>query len=324
MVYDIIKLKIMKIYRFILFFIATFLFVGTQLAYGVATSATPYPLSHYSVIMERAPFGPLPKKLTPEEQAAAEAAAAEANATEEVNEDVLPPSFEQIKVTALTMFGGKPAAGFTDGAINKSYYLREGEEFENYLLVNVDFDGMQITLRRDDIESVLPLWINPATTNCADISSFGVADPSSMASTTAFANKNSSVAPVAQGANNATKKSDEELERERRRAEWRKKRDEERERRRKELEAMTPEEREQHLRKVNMDLIRSGDGPPLPIELNQEEMEQLASEGFAVPGINAPLPEGADAAGAPPQGRHRRGRIRSPGGFQPQPGVGAN
>ena len=145
-----------------------------------------------------------------------------------------------------------------------------------------------------------------------------------MASTTAFANKNSSVAPVAQGANNATKKSDEELERERRRAEWRKKRDEERERRRKELEAMTPEEREQHLRKVNMDLIRSGDGPPLPIELNQEEMEQLASEGFAVPGINAPLPEGADAAGAPPQGRHRRGRIRSPGGFQPQPGVGAN
>jgi hypothetical protein len=103
---------------------------------------------------------------------------------------------------------------------------------------------MQITLRRDDIESVLPLWINPATTNCADISSFGVADPSSMASTTAPANKNSSVAPVAQGANNATNKSDEELERERRRAEWRKKRDEERERRRKELEAMTPEERE--------------------------------------------------------------------------------
>jgi hypothetical protein len=241
-----------------------------------------------------------------------------------VNEDVLPPSFEQIKVTALTMFGGKPAAGFTDGAINKSYYLREGEEFENYLLVNVDFDGMQITLRRDDIESVLPLWINPATTNCADISSFGVADPSSMASTTAPANKNSSVAPVAQGANNATNKSDEELERERRRAEWRKKRDEERERRRKELEAMTPEEREQHLRKVNMDLIRSGDGPPLPIELNQEEMEQLASEGFAVPGINAPLPEGADAAGGPPRGHHRRGRIRSPGGFQPQSGVGAN
>lgn len=302
----------MKVYRFITIFIAICLIVGTQMVYGAASSASSYSLSRYSVIMERAPFGPLPKKLTPEEQAAAEAAAEEAEAGE-IQEEVLPPSFEQIKVTALTMFGGKPAAGFTDGALNKSYYLREGEEFENYLLVSVDFDGMEITLRRDDVESVLPLWINPATTNCADISSFGITDPSATAAAPATSLKTTAVAQTPANANSSTKKSAEELERERRRAEWRKKRDEERERRRKELEAMTPEEREQHLRKVNMDLIRSGDGPPLPIELNQEEMEQLASEGFAVPGVNVPMPDGADAEERP-RGRPRRGRNRPAGG----------
>lgn len=303
-------MKFMKVYRFLTIFITICLAVGTQMAYGAASSASSYSLSRYSVIMERAPFGPLPKKLTPEELAAAEAAAAE-EAAGVVEEEAIPPSFEQIKVTALTMFGGKPAAGFTDGAKNKSYYLREGEEFEGYSLVDVDFDGMEITLRQNAIEAVLPLWINPATTNCADISSFGVTDPSAMAATPVSAK--AAEAPAVNKNNSA--KSVEDLERERRRAEWRKKRDEEREQRRKELEAMTPEEREQHLRQVNMDLIRSGDGPPLPIELNQEEMEQLASEGFAVPGINVPMPEGAEAnEGLHPRGRRGRWRNRPAGG----------
>lgn len=263
--------------------------------------------------MERAPFGPLPKKLTPEEQAAVEAEAAEGASEEVVEEEVLPPSFEQIKVTALTMFGGKPAAGFTDGATNKSYYLREGEEFEQYQLVAVDFDGMEITLRRDEFEADLPLWINPATTNRADVSAFGVTDPATLAATPVTTAATPAV-PQAKNSKKETAKTAEELERERRRAEWRKKRDEERERRRQELEAMTPEEREQHLRQVNMDLIRSGDGPPLPIELTREEMEQLASEGFAVPGVNVPMPDGDQAEGQRPRGRPGRGRNRPAGG----------
>lgn len=296
------------------------LIVGAQILLGEvygANELAPYPLSHYGVIMERAPFGPIPKKLTPEEaaaQAAAEAAAAEEQAaqTEEP-----PKGFEQIKVTALTTFGGKPAAGFTDGASNKSYYLREGDEFEGFHLVNVDFDGMEITLQRNALEAVLPLWINPATTNCADISSFGVTESAALNTTPASASK--TVSPV----NNNSVKSNEEQERERRRAEWRKKRDEERERRRQELEAMTPEEREQHLRQVNMDLIRSGDGPPLPIELTREEMEQLASEGFAVPGINAPMPEGEALPSNRPRGRRGRraelGSDPNPNGVAPNP-----
>lgn len=305
----------MKTSEFLRFFITICLSVGAQIGYG-AVSTVPQPLSHYDVIMERAPFGPIPKKLTPEEEAAAAAGAEETPPEEDVPEE-LPPAFEQIKVTAITMFGGKPAAGFTDGASNKSYYLREGEEFESYSLVNVDFDGMKITLRQNELEADLPLWINPATTNRADISSFGVTDPATLAALATNTVAASSVT-APQANNSLSKKSAEDLEREKRREEWRKKRDEERERRRKELEAMTPEEREQHLRQVNMDLIRSGDGPPLPIELNREEMEQLASEGFAVPGINAPIPEGMPNFGDPsnnrPRGRNRRGGGR---GFGP-------
>lgn len=316
MVYDIIKVKFMKIYRFTILLIAFCIAVGNQMVYGAAHNVATYPLSRYKVILERAPFGPLPKKLSPEEKAAAEAAAAEGESTEESQEAVLPPSFEQIKVTAITMFGGKPAAGFTDGAANKSYYLREGEEFEKYMLVAVDFDGMEVTLRQDDVEAVLPLWINPATTNRADITSFGLTDPSTLSQTGAVAKAAVTQGPAAVK-NNIS--SEEQKERVRRREEWRKKRDEERERRRKELEAMTPEEREQHLRKVNMDLIRSGDGPPLPIELNQEEMEQLASEGFAVPGVNVPILDGNTGNGSEqPRRRHRRNMT--PGAFGPPPG----
>lgn len=305
-------MKFMKIYRFFTFFSTICLVIGSQMTSGAVSSTTPHPLSHYDVIIEREPFGPLPKKPTPEEIAAQEAAAKEEEAAlEELQEEVIPPSFEQIKVTALTMFGGKPAAGFTDGASNKSYYLREGEEFEQFMLVSVDFDGMEITLRRDAHEAVLPLWINPATTNCADISSFGITDPSALAATPVA----TPGAPGATPAVGARPKTQQELERERRREEWRRRRDEERERRRQELEAMTPEEREQHLRQVNMDLIRSGDGPPLPIELTQEEMEQLAAEGFAVPGVNAPMPEGAEAnEGQRPRGRPGRGHNRPAGG----------
>ena len=314
----------MKTSEFLRFFITICLSVGAQIGYG-AVSTVPQPLSHYSVIMERAPFGPIPKKLTPEEEAAAAAGAEETPPEEDVPEE-LPPAFEQIKVTAITMFGGKPAAGFTDGASNKSYYLREGEEFESYSLVNVDFDGMKITLRQNELEADLPLWINPATTNRADISSFGVTDPATLAALATNTVVATSVA-APQANNSPAKKSAEDLEREKRREEWRKKRDEERERRRKELEAMTPEEREQHLRQVNMDLIRSGDGPPLPIELNREEMEQLASEGFAVPGINAPIPEGMPNFGDPsnnrPRGRNRRGGGRGfgPPNFTPPGGT---
>lgn len=315
----------MKTSEFLRFFITICLSVGAQIGYG-AVSAVPQPLSHYDVIMERAPFGPIPKKLTPEEEAAAAGGGAEETPPEEDVSEELPPAFEQIKVTAITMFGGKPAAGFTDGTSNKSYYLREGEEFESYSLVNVDFDGMKITLRQNELEADLPLWINPATTNRADISSFGVTDPATLAALATNTVAASSVA-APQANNSFSKKSAEDLEREKRREEWRKKRDEERERRRKELEAMTPEEREQHLRQVNMDLIRSGDGPPLPIELNREEMEQLASEGFAVPGINAPIPEGMPNFGDPsnnrPRGRNRRGGGRGfgPPNFTPPGGT---
>lgn len=316
MVYDIMVVNFMKTtYLTTLFLIINLAFAALY-GFGAVSEIASHPLSHYSVILERAPFGPLPQKASQDGEGAGEGGGESEEVPSEVPEEEIPPSFEQIKVTAMTMFGGKPAAGFTDGAANKSYYLREGEEFESYTLVNVDFDGMEITLRKDAIEAVLPLWINPATTNCADISSFGVSDPSALSQTGTVAKAAVAQSPTV--ANNNIS-SEEQKERERRREEWRKKRDEERERRRKELEAMTPEEREQHLRKVNMDLIRSGDGPPLPIELNQEEMEQLASEGFAVPGINAPAVDGAPGAADRPRGRRSR-RFGPPMGNMPNQG----
>jgi len=47
---------------------------------------------------------------------------------------------------------------------------------------------------------------------------------------------------------------------------------------------MTPEERQQHLRDVNVDIIKNNSGLPLPITLNEDDMRKLHEAGFDVPG----------------------------------------
>ena len=72
----------------------------------------------------------------------------------------------------------------------------------------------------------------------------------------------------------------------------------------------TREEREKKLREYNLNLIRTGDGPPLPIELNREELVTLGEEGFDVADAIQALDE-REAAGTKETPAERIRRIRA-------------
>ena len=72
-----------------------------------------------------------------------------------------------------------------------------------------------------------------------------------------------------------------------RREEARKEREEARKKQREELAKMTPEERDQRMHDINVEIIISNQGPPLPIELNERDLKKLAEAGFDVPGVDA-------------------------------------
>ena len=80
-----------------------------------------------------------------------------------------------------------------------------------------------------------------------------------------------------------------------RREEARKQREAEREKQREELAKLTPEERERRLHDLNVDLIINNSGPPLPITLDEHDMKKLSDAGFDVPG-HTPTTEKATGA----------------------------
>jgi hypothetical protein len=67
------------------------------------------------------------------------------------------------------------------------------------------------------------------------------------------------------------------------------------------VEKLTGEALQKHLRDYNLEMIRTGKGPPLPIELTHEEVEQLASEGFDVGAPAAATTEAADSRSGTPE-----------------------
>ncbi len=258
---------------------------------AAAVCGATYSYERYTSILSRAPFGPLPPD--PDKEAVQEA---EAEADPVVPEEV-PPGLDSVKVVLLTRFGGKPAAGFTDSASGTVCYLMEGQSWEDFTLVSTDMENLRIRLRRGEVEAELPLWINPATTNSANLATFGMTPEAlAKAASEGFLSPTSVVASAVSAVGGVESKADDELER--RRAEWRANREEERRKRREELAKMTPEERKQYFRRINMEIIKTGSGPPLPIELNESEMRELAEEGFAVPGYNVPRSESAESTGS--------------------------
>lgn len=261
----------------------------------------------YDVISEKQPFGPPPP--TPEELAEIERQRLlelekEKPAEPEPVAEIIPEGLDKIKITLLSRYRGRPAVGFVDGTDNRSYYLLEGQEFEGLGCAAVDLEARTATLTRNGRSAELPLWINPATTNAADVTTYGqpggrAVDPSQIQTKTDW-----ELEQERDRAKSAARDRAEEIRarREAQRAE--------REKRRKEMEeemaALTPEQRERRLHDINLDIIMNDKGPPLPIELDAEDRAQLREAGFDVP-------DESEIDETAPRRRPPRGR-RGPGG----------
>lgn len=245
----------------------------------------------YQPIVDRAPFGPIYSEAMAQE---------EANATPVVETPPVPegPALsETVKVSAITVFGGMPAAGFTDTAEGKSYYLYLGRSAGEFTLVDVMPDVKAVRLRKGEQEETLFLNGNGPNADAA---------------------KNPAPAVAAKPAPKGPPRTPGYAELQRQRAEReearkraREKAEEERQKRIEELERMTPEERDRDMRDKNIDIIVSGNGPPLPIELNRTDLEILAEKGFDVTDAMKALDEKeAEEAANPPSERIRRIRER--------------
>lgn len=266
-------------------------------------TSVPSPFDRYQVILDKTPFGPPPpRELTEEEkkrlQDEADAAAAAAAAVDIA--EILPPGLDKIKVTLLSRYRGIPAAGFLDGNSGKPYYLLEGQEFDGILCDTVDLAKQTVTLVCNGKSAELSLWVNPNTTNRADVTSYGQpgGKPVELQTKTDWEIQED--------------KQKEKDAREEMRARRRKAREEWEERRRKneeELAKLTPEERERRLHDINVDLIINDSGPPLPMELDDEDLRKLEEAGFDVPSQ-----EERDAMAR--ERASRRHRFGGPRGFR--------
>ncbi len=267
-------------------------FVGVTLAGVVAAVVAPpfpaaaqvpgnVPFSRYEPILERAIFGAPPPPPSTNETASAEG---EVPVEEPF---VIPPGLDKVKVTLISRFRGIPAAGFTDGESNTPYYLLEGQS-NDFQLVSVDFPAQTIRLRRGAFEADLPLWVNPATTNHADLASFGMPGGAASAAPAGVGGRVAAVPTVSSSRPAPAAPTAEELKRREefrlRREEARKQREEERKKQAEELAKLTPEQRERRLHNLNVELIINDSGPPLPITLDAQDMQKLSDAGFDVPG----------------------------------------
>lgn len=288
--------------------------VWAEPCFGSLTSSD-LPRERYDVISLKQPFGPPPptqEELDEAERKRLEELAKQTSEPEPVA-DIIPEGLDKIKITLLSRYRGVPAVGFVDGTDNRSYYLREGWEFEGIGCEAIDFEKRTATLTRNGRSAELPLWINPATTNCADVTTYGQpggrsVDPSLIQTKTAW--------EVEQDRERDRTAARDRMEEARARREAARA---EREQRRKEMEAemaaLTPEQRERRLHRINVDIIKNNSGPPLPIELDEEDRAELREAGFAVP-------DESEIEQSGPRHRGPRG-FRGRGG-PPGPGAGGN
>lgn len=230
-------------------------------------SAEPKSWERYQCIVDRAPFGPIYKKDDP----AFETQQESTPTPEPVDEG--PKLSDIIKLSAITVYGGVPAAGFTDTTDNKSYYLYEGKSAGDFTLLEVHADTKSILLRKGTQEEEISA--NSGQANPAPTPADGGAGIQAVPS------KRPGPGRTPGYVDRQRQRADEERKKAAR-EEARKKAEEERKKYEEEADKLTAEEREKKLRAYNMELIRTGKGPPLPIELNREELVQLGEEGYDV------------------------------------------
>ena len=268
----------------------------------------------YQAILDRAPFGPPPPKgPTPEELAAMTNSVPVPEPEPEPWK--IPPGLDKVKVTLLSRYRGTKAVGFMDGESGKPYFLFEGQEFDGFECRAIDLENQLVTLAKSGLEAELPLWINPSTTNCADVTTFGqpggkAVDLSAIQTKTPW--------EIEQEQAEARKRLEEKRAA---REERRKEMEERRKKHAEEMAALTPEEREQRIHDIAVDIIVNDSGPPLPVDLNDRDLDKLEEAGFDV---SAAREQAASAEDRPrrfprgPRGGPRGGGFRGP----PPPGGG--
>ena len=249
----------------------------------VTARAEPFDWARYQPIVDRAPFGPIYNEAMAAEEAARLQAAQEAPPAPEG-----PLLSETVKVSAITVFGGLPAAGFTDTTEGKSYYLYLGKSAGEFTLVDVMPDVKAILLRKGEQEETV--FLNGCGPNAGETAAKPA--PSGPPRTLGYAELQRRRA---------------EAEEERRIA--REQAEEERQRRIEELERIAAEEQDRELRDKNIEIIVSGNGKPLGIELNRTDLEILATKGFEVSQEMRNLDE-KEAAEDPEPASDRIWRIR--------------
>ena len=255
------------------------------------------PRDRYDVISEKSPFGPPP----PDPNAVApEPEPTEPPAPPEPDPYIIPEGLDKIKITLLSRFRGVPAVGFVDGTDNRSYYLMEGQEFEGIACEAVDLANGTATLARNGRSAELPLWINPATTNCADVTTYGQPGGRSVDLSQIRTKTDWEIEQDRDRERTAARERMEELRARREAA--RAEREERRRQMEAEMAALTPEQRERRLHQINVDIIKNNSGPPLPIELDAEDRAELREAGFDVPDESA-IQEDAPRRRFGPRGR---------------------
>ena len=286
--------------------LAAFLFCAAQAA---AQSQT---FEHYKPILEKFPtwMPPPPPPTTIVDTTG-----------DDIDIDIqlgIPPTLEHVKLTLISRFNGMPAAGFTDGQSGKPYFLVVGQSFDDFELLSVNMgknmgqeneDRGSIRLKRGIDEADIPMYVNPATTNRADVTSFGQppaapaapirpgAPPIRPTAPGVSRQPAASIPPVRPPVGTSDRRGEEIRQR---RDEMRKQREAEQAAAQAEFAALTPEEKKQRLHDTNVDIILNNSGPPLPIELTQGDMKKLHDGGMHVPGFSEAEDAAAAAAAAQP------------------------
>ncbi len=272
-------------------------------------TAADLPRDRYDVISEKSPFGPPPP--SPDAiDAGKDAEPPPPEPEPEPPADIIPEGLDKIKITLLSRYRGVPAVGFLDGTDNRSYYLFEGQEFEGIGCAAIDLANRTATLTRNGRSAELPLWINPATTNCADVTTYGQPGGRAVDLSQIQTKTDWEIAQDRERDRSAARTRMEELRARREAARA------EREQRRKEMEeemaALTPEQRERRLHQINVDIIKNNSGPPLPIELDAEDRAELREAGFDMPD-ESEIVEEAPRRRFGPRGRRGPGGPGEPG-----------
>jgi len=252
----------------------------------------------YQPILDRAPFG----KAASGTGALSAAELAALAAAEEAEQG--PALADIVKLSVITRYADRPAAGFTDTSTGRTFYLFEGDSVEDYTLLLVDAPTATIWLRKGTQEAELILGAKPGA--AADSTALRETTPARQPAAGARSRLEVSMGGNRPATNNDSQTKADSISYsalQRRRAEEAKRKDEET-RRKAEEERKLQEERvakltgealQKLLREYNLEMIKSGKSTTMPMELTLEEVEQLAAEGIDVsqPSANAPATSAA-------------------------------